>query len=48
MVLEASSGASARLNAMRIHVVGSSLLLLIPKDSRDAGGAGHGVYVVIV
>lgn len=47
MVLEASSGASPRLNAVRIHVFGSALLPLIPRDSKDAGGAGHRKYMVI-
>lgn len=47
MVLEASSGAIPRLNAVRVHVFGSSLLPLIPRDSKDAGGAGHRKYMVI-
>ena len=47
MVLEASSGASPRLNAVSIHVFGSSLLPLITRDSKDAGRAGHRKYMVI-
>lgn len=47
VVLEAYSGASPRPNAVRIPGLGSSLLLLILRASKDASGAGHRGYVVI-
>lgn len=47
MAMEASSGTSPRVNAVRTDVFGGSLLPLIPRDSKDGGGAGHSEYMLI-